>query len=78
MTVPAPPNVASPLTFNFETDALEIVAVAMDALEMVALEIAAVAMDATGTVAIPVNVGLAMGAFSKFSESSAFLRSVIS
>jgi len=58
--------------------AFEIAAVAMDALETVAVEIAAAEMDALGMVATPVNVGFAMGAFNRFSESSAFLRSVIS
>ena len=69
---------ASPLTVRFEILAFEIAAVAMDALETVALEIAAAEMDALGMVATPVNVGFAMGAFNRFNESSAFLRSVIS
>jgi hypothetical protein len=33
---------------------------------------------ATGMVAVPVRVALLMGALSKFRESSAFLRSIIS
>ena len=69
---------ASPLTVRAEMLAFEIAAVAMDALETVAVEIAAAEMDALGMVATPVNVGFAMGAFNRFSESSAFLRSVIS
>ena len=35
-------------------------------------------MDAFGMVATPVNVGLSIGAFNRFNESSAFLRSIIS
>jgi hypothetical protein len=59
-------------------EALVMVPTAMLAFVMVALEMLAFVMVALGMVVIPVNVGLSMGALSKFNESSAFLRSIIS
>ncbi len=77
MTDALPVNVAVP-TLRVEMEALVMVATAMLAFVMVALEMVAFVMDALGMVAVPVNVGVSMGALSKFNESSAFLRSVIS
>lgn len=72
-------NVMLPETSSrFETLAVCMTAVATTAVPMFAVEMVALAMLATGMVAVPVSVAWLMGAFSRFKESSAFLRSRIS
>jgi hypothetical protein len=50
----------------------------MFAFVMLAVAMLAMAISAVGILAVPVSVASLMGAFNKFKESSAFLRSRIS
>ena len=73
-----PVNAAFPVTFIVPMDALVMFAILMFANEMDALLMVASSMLAFGIAAFPVNVGLFIGAFSKFNAASAPMRSVIS
>ena len=73
-----PPNAAFPTTLTVVKDALAMFALLMLALAMEALLMVASPMLAFGMVAVPVNVAASFGAFSKFNESSAAIRSLIS
>ena len=73
-----PVNAAFPITLIVLIDALVMFATVMFANAMDALLMVASPMLAFGIVAFPVNVGLFIGAFSKFNEASALMRSVIS
>lgn len=73
-----PPNAAFPTTLMLPMDALVMFAKLIFTTGTLVLIIVASPMLAFGMVAFPVNVGLFIGAFSKFNEASALIRSVIS
>ena len=74
-----PENVMFPETSNLlGMVAFRMIVFPTTARAMLAVAMVAFVMLATGMVAVPVRVALFMGALSKFRESSAFLRSVIS
>lgn len=73
-----PANVAFPTTLSVFKPALVILARLCLAVAMEALLTVASPMLAFGMLAVPVNIGLSMGAFNKFKEASDVLRSLIS